>query len=124
MFKFLNIAIFVIAMNQAQSHAADSGFKCPPKGTTDQITKSKQLYTNNCMSCHGAKGDGLGDSGKYMQPKPRNLVIDKFKNGASTDALFATLTKGLAGTGMGGFPTLPNNDRCLLVYYVQSLRRK
>jgi len=122
MFKLLNIAILVIGMNGIQSLAADAGFKCAPKGTVDQVSKGKQLYTVNCMTCHGAKADGLGDAGKYMSPKPRNLVKEKFKNGETTDALFTTMTKGLDGTGMSGFPTLSNEDRCSLVYYVQSLR--
>ena len=124
MLNFINIGILVFSLNNTQSWAADAGYKCAPKGTADQVTKGKQLYTVNCMTCHGIKADGLGDAGKYMLPKPRNLRKEKFKNGESTDALFTTLTKGLNGTAMSGFPTLPNEDRCSLVYYVRSLRTK
>ena len=93
-----------------------------PINTPEMLAKGKAVYIVNCLSCHGEKGNGLGPAGKYMNPKPRNLVTDKFKNGQTAPDIFKSITKGLDGTGMSGFETLPESDRWALVYYVQSLQ--
>ena len=41
-----------------------------------------------------------------VKPPPRNFVKDKFKAGDSPEEIFATITNGLAGTKMVGYPQL------------------
>jgi len=96
----------------------------PPKNTPELLKKGSAAFTANCVTCHGEKGDGLGDAGKYMSPHPRNFATDKFKSGDKVTDLFKTITKGLDGTAMAGFPDLPEADRWGLAYYVLSFKRK
>ena len=51
--------------------------------TPELLEKGKTVYTVNCMTCHGEKGDGNGPAGQYMNPKPRDFAKEKFKGGKS-----------------------------------------
>lgn len=95
-----------------------------PKKSAELIAQGKVSYTANCVTCHGEKGDGMGDAGKYMNPHPRDFGKDKFKNGDTPDAVFKSITKGLDGTSMAQFGQLPETERWALVYYVLSFKTK
>ncbi len=90
----------------------------PPKMTPELIQKGMAVYTTNCLSCHGEKGDGNGPAGAYMNPKPRNFGEGKFKAGGKPEQLFKTVTSGLSGTAMAPFGHLPEEDRWAVIYYV------
>ncbi len=45
----------------------------PFAGQQAAIDEGKTLYTQNCESCHGAKGEGDGPAGAALDPKPANL---------------------------------------------------
>ena len=96
----------------------------PPAKTPALLEKGKVSFTTNCLACHGAKGDGLGDAGKYMNPKPRNFLADKFKKGEKVADVFNSVTRGLDGTAMPGYGTLPEEERWALAYYVLTFRDK
>ena len=66
----------------------------------------------------------MGPAGKYMSPKPRNFVTEKFKKGEGASEIFTSITKGLDGTAMAGFANIPEADRWAMVYYVQSFKPK
>lgn len=104
--------------------ALSAAFTAPAFADGTQLAKGKDVYTNTCQTCHGEKLDGNGEAGKYMSPKPRNLVSDKFKNGDNVDAIFKTVTDGLKDTAMVGFSSLPEVDRKAVAEYVASLRKK
>ncbi len=115
--KYL-IVMMTLSLSQF-SLAADA-----PKNTPETVAKGKAVYAVNCLTCHGDKGDGMGPAGKYMSPKPRNFTKDAFKKGEKDADIFASITKGLDGTSMTGFKTLPEADRWALTYYVQSFKAK
>ena len=116
---FIVFQVFFFLLSPNSSQAAD-----PPKKTPELISKGKLVYQVNCIVCHGAKGDGLGSAGKYMSPKPRNLKSEKFKMGESVSEIFNSVTKGIDGTAMTGFPTMPEAERWAVAYYVQSFKEK
>lgn len=93
------------------------------KATPALIEKGKAAFTTNCVSCHGDKMDGNGPAGAMMNPKPRNLVTEKFKNGDKPDKVLKTVTDGVTGTAMTGFAHLSEEDRWSLVHYVLSERK-
>ncbi len=113
--------IFLVLSNlSVPTHAA-------PPNTPEMVLKGKALYSQNCLSCHGEKGDGQGPAGKYLVPvKPRNFTKDKFKNGTSEEQLFNTITNGLDGTAMASYKnTIPNDgDRWALAFYVETFIQK
>lgn len=41
--------------------------------TEESVQRGEELYINNCIACHGVKGDGKGPDAPYIDPKPSNL---------------------------------------------------
>lgn len=79
------------------------------------------VFKANCVMCHGEKGLGDGVAGAALNPKPRNLVEGKWKNGGDSIALFKSVSEGIAGTSMPGFAQLKLADRWALVQYIRSI---
>ena len=86
------------------------------------IEKGKAAYSANCVICHGENGDGNGVAGAAMNPKPRNFMTEKFKQGTAPKLVFKSISEGLKNTSMTGYGHLTEEDRWGLSYYVLSLR--
>jgi high-affinity iron transporter len=102
---------------------AGPALAAPPK-TPELVAKGKSSYDVNCAACHGASGRGDGVAASSLNPKPRNLATGKLDHGVSPDQIFATLQKGVPGTGMVPFAHLPEEERWAITYYVLDLRGK
>src|SRR5437868_6671027 len=75
------------------------------------IVHGKKAYERRCAGCHGVNGDGKGDAAIFLNPKPRDFSsgMFKFRSSAlgtlpSDQDLMSTISKGVAGTSMPGFP--------------------
>lgn len=80
------------------------------------------VFKTNCAMCHGEKGAGDGVAGASLNPKPRNLIEGKWKQGGSSLQLFATLQNGIPGGSMQGYKdALPAKDRWALVQFIHSI---
>ncbi len=99
-------------------------FSTPLYAGTTAAEMGKKVYANACASCHGLKGDGNGPVGANLNPKPRNLVNDKFKNGDKPQQVLASITKGIPGTLMTGYAYLSEKERKAVTQYVLSFRKK
>ncbi|HMQ67595.1 MAG TPA: cytochrome c [Ignavibacteria bacterium] len=85
------------------------------------IAKGKELYSTNCVSCHGETGEGNGSAGAALNPPPRNFVNPKFwKNSPSYAGMYVTLEEGIANTGMASFSNIPPEDRFALIQYIHT----
>lgn len=84
----------------------------------------KAVYDQACAACHGPTGEGNGPVAFAIKPSPRNFTKDAFKAGDSVDQIFATITNGLAGTRMVGYPQISEADRRALAAYVHAFRPK
>lgn len=104
--------------------SAGAALAAGPKVTPALLEKGKAIFSANCVTCHGEQGDGNGPAGAYLNPKPRNFAKDKFKAGDKPQQVFNTVTKGLPGTAMVGFPQLPEEDRWAVAQYVLNTFRK
>jgi cytochrome c oxidase cbb3-type subunit I/II len=99
-----------------------------PPAELEQITlRGKAIYLEECASCHGARGDGLGEVGAMLEPQPRNFTTGVYKFRSTPtgrlptdDDLLRTITVGLAGTSMDGYAALPEKDRRALVAYLKT----
>lgn len=80
------------------------------------------VYKTSCAMCHGEKGAGDGIAGGSLNPKPRNLIEGKWRQGGTSLALFATLQNGVPGGSMQGYKdALPAKDRWALVQFIRSI---
>jgi mono/diheme cytochrome c family protein len=102
---------------------APSARAAEPKKTAELVAKGKASYETNCAACHGAKGLGDGDASAALDPKPRNLVKDKFKKGDKPAQVVAMLKAGIDGSTMISFSHLPDDELWALSYYVLDLRK-
>lgn len=82
------------------------------------------VYKMNCAMCHGVAGAGDGVAGGGLNPKPRNLIEGKWKQGGTSLQLFATLQNGVPGGSMQGYKdALPAKDRWALVQFIRSITK-
>lgn len=99
-----------------------------PEVTTEFIARGKTVYEQNCLPCHGAKGDGKGDAAAFLLPKPRNFVQANYRLRSTptgqlpTDVdLFRAVSLGMAGTPMPPWRIhLSEDDRWAVVEYIKT----
>lgn len=113
---------------QAAVHCFAAGL-----GTVDfnSYMQGKDVYERNCVVCHGARGDGLGELGVTLKPRPRSFREGLFKfrstpaGSLPTDAdLARTIRGGLSGTGMGMFTQLQDDEVRDVIGYLKSFSRR
>jgi mono/diheme cytochrome c family protein len=118
------------AAQSSSSKFTFSDLPVPPKPavTPELFARGKTLYAQNCVACHGEKGDGKGDAAAFLAPKPRDLVTANYRlrsTGAGqlpTDVdLFRSISLGMPGTPMPPWQhMLAAHDRWALVEYLKS----
>ena len=93
----------------------------PPKKTPELLTQGKKLYDQNCVTCHGPKGDGKGQLGASLKPAPSDFTKPfhqwAFGKG-DLKKVFDVITKGIPNSPMVKWDQLPEQDRWALVYFV------
>jgi len=107
-----------------------SDLPVPPKPAVTPIflEHGKTVYSQNCVACHGAKGDGNGDAAAFLLPKPRDFVAANFRLRSTTTGqlptdvdLFRAVSFGMAGTPMPPWKHILNeNDRWAVVEYIKT----
>jgi mono/diheme cytochrome c family protein len=93
--------------------------KNPIASDAKSIAAGKDVYTAQCLKCHGDAGKGDGQSAKDLTPKPRDLSNPKIAS--QTDgSIFWKLTTGRKP--MPTFETLiSEDDRWNAINYVRTL---
>lgn len=109
------------AVEKDQS-GGSSTLQNPVKATATSIAKGKNLFKKDCATCHGAKADGNSPTGKALNPPASDLTDATWKHGGTDGEIFATISKGVAGTGMTSWEkSIPETGRWNLVNYIKSL---
>ena len=85
------------------------------------LAHGAKTYQTYCASCHGKTGIGDGLAAKGLNPPPRNIVEDQWKQGGSSIQLYQTLMNGIEGSSMVSFSYLSSLDRWALVQYIRSI---
>jgi high-affinity iron transporter len=78
-------------------------------------------YAARCAACHGAAGRGDGPGAKGLDPPPADLTDGARMGQMSVFALYNTITLGIKGTAMTGFPALDDAERWALAFHVSAL---
>ena len=112
--------------------ASETGDQPPPSPVTEFPDESALLpglmvYQRNCVMCHGKSGDGRGEMGLTVQPRPRDFRKGLFKFRSTPDGflpraedLKRTIRHGLSGTAMPTFEKLPERDVQNVIEYIKT----
>jgi mono/diheme cytochrome c family protein len=89
------------------------------------------VYMKNCVFCHGKRGDGKGEMGLMVKPRPRDFRAGVFKyrstpSGAlpTDEDMTRTVRHGIADTAMPAFGQLPARDLQAVIEYVKTFSPK
>lgn len=134
------IALVIAVLTLFVVNTAFAGGKCPQKRKTKKapgsvyskkipssadVSKGKELYNKKakpmaCKMCHGDKGDGTGQLGKALKPKPRNFTCAETMKDVTPGQMFHIVKNGSSGTGMAPFgKTLSDKEIWSVVKYIR-----
>jgi high-affinity iron transporter len=91
-----------------------------PKQAPD-LAAAPADYATHCAVCHGAAGRGDGPAAKGLTPPPADLTDAVRQGQLSVFGLYNTITLGIKGTAMTGFPALSESQRWALAFHVSTL---
>src|SRR6202051_3254941 len=93
--------------------ASAQAAKNPYAGQEEAAQAGKELYTRDCLSCHGKLGHGTGNVPSLVDGK-----LDSVTPGE----VFWFITRGDKDNGMPAWVSLPAKQRWQIVTYLESLR--
>ena len=111
----LGLFIFFPIIGQSLSQSA------PPKKTPELLAQGKKIYEQNCVTCHGPKGDGKGPLGAALKPPPSDFTkpFNQWPFGkGDLKKVFEVIAKGIPNTSMIKWDQFSEQERWALVYYV------
>jgi len=91
-----------------------------PKRAPD-LASAPADFATHCAVCHGATGRGDGPAAKGLTPPPADLTNAARQGQLSVFGLYNTITLGIKGTAMTGFPALSEAQRWALAFHVSTL---
>jgi mono/diheme cytochrome c family protein len=94
--------------------------KNPHEATPQSIVNGKQIFSSQCVMCHGATGDGRGALADRFNYKMPDFTSAEVQANWSDGALYYVLTNG-HGKMTGEGERLEEETRWDLVNYVRSL---
>jgi mono/diheme cytochrome c family protein len=95
---------------------------------TNLVQRGREVYVKYCAGCHGDNGLGDGPAAVRLITQPRDFTSGVYKF-RSTDSgslpleldLYRTITRGLSGVSMPGFPLMPHRDKLAVIEYIKRL---
>ena len=92
----------------------------PIAPTAESIAAGKNLYADNCLSCHGETGAGDGPAAAALNPPPADLITHVPLH--PDRVLFGFIHDGIPDTGMAGAGGMLSDDEIWhVVNYIQTL---
>ena len=85
------------------------------------VSRGAALYAENCVSCHGAKGEGPAPAFAQLDPPPIAFADRARARDRSVFSLYQVITQGLEGTAMQSYASLPEADRWALAFHTGTL---
>lgn len=118
----LALSAFAVFLASSWSVPAKSATPAPGNPVIGKI-----VYTRYCLSCHGSEGDGRGEAGDWVFPRPRDFRQGTFKwrstpSGAlpTVDDLEKTVRDGLYGTHMPTWYAIGRKNRLDVISYIMT----
>jgi mono/diheme cytochrome c family protein len=79
----------------------------PAAAVVDAKAEAEQIFTQRCVSCHGASGKGDGVAAAALNPKPRDYSDAKWQAETTDDMIAKAIREG--GAAIGKSPLMPPN---------------
>ncbi len=118
--------IFLLLAGFLQAQDAPSVIN-PKLMNAELLARGREVYENNCVGCHGTKGDGQGPAADRLTPMPRDFTAGTFKfrstptGSLPTDEdLFRTIRQGLYGSAMPSYRFMPDRDVLSVIQYIKT----
>ncbi len=91
---------------------------------TPDLSLGKQLFQENCVSCHGQFGTGNGPAADTLNPKPRDLTDPVYLGFVTPFHLYQAITLGVSGTAMPSFGEAFSTEQSWsLAFHLMTMRR-
>ena len=97
------------------------GLARSPRHAPD-LKRGEALYQTNCAACHAADGSGNVPIAATMEPQPANFRDPELMGGLTPYKAFNTTSFGVPGTAMPAYPTLSEDERWSLAFFVFTMR--
>lgn len=95
--------------------------KNPTKGSADNLSVGKNLYSKHCKSCHGKNGEGDGPKAAELKTAPGDFTSADFQ--AQTDgALYYKTTEGRDDMPNFKKKISSDEDRWLIIHYLRTMK--
>lgn len=88
---------------------------------TALLEAGKELYTINCVACHGEDGLGSGPGAASLNPPPRDFSNPEgWTNTQTLAGIYASLQEGIPGSAMISYDFLIAEDKFSLAHYIRT----
>ncbi len=87
------------------------------------LARGKELFEQNCVVCHGDKGDGKGPAAASLSTPPANFLDTAHSGMYNPGEKYWIIGNGTGATGMPPFPRLGPTERWNLVNHILSLQQ-
>jgi len=89
------------AINGARPAQESANMSLPmPKGLKGDAEKGGHFFMTNCYTCHGATGAGDGPRAYFINPPPRNFVLDSSRKRLNRPVIFNAISQGISRSEM------------------------
>ena len=112
-FSATDLASLVTHVQTLHAHPGATG----SRDDLPLLARGATVYAVNCVSCHGANGDGNGPAAKALLPRPADLTHKQ----PDARLVAQVLNKGVPGTSMPPWPGLSGADRLAVGAFVRAL---
>ena len=97
----LLLSAWLVAPVAAAPKPARADMSLPmPQGLKGDPTKGRDFFMGNCYTCHGVTGGGDGPRAYFINPPPRNFLLETSRQYLNRPTLFEAISKGRTGSEM------------------------
>jgi high-affinity iron transporter len=107
---------------QAAKRATVSSFDIAlAPDTSPRFERGKELYRNNCVSCHGKAGKANGPAAEGMEPPVADFTNAERRAALSPYRVYNTVRFGIDGTPMNAYEELNTREKWDIAFYTMAL---